>query len=134
MAAAGLAVDEGILELGNHDVDAAEAATTRLLLESADPPTAVFTLNNRNTVGALRAILAHAPDTALVGFDDFELADLLGRPVTVVHHDPAEMGRLAAELLFKRINGDARPPRRRLIRTTLVMRGSGEISPGGRPT
>ena len=129
MTTAGLPVDEGLLELGHHDVDAAEAATLRLLA-SDHPPTAIFAFNNRLTVGALRAILARAPGIALVGFDDFELADLLGRAVTVVHHDRAEMGRLAAELLFARINGDARPSRRRLIRTRLLQRGSGEIPPG----
>ncbi len=130
MTAAGHLVDEGLLELGSHNADAAEAATRRLLERSA-PPTAIFSTNNRNTVGALRAVLAEAPGTALVGFDDFELADLLARPVTVVRHDPAEMGSLAAELLFRRIDGDTRPPRRKLIRTELVQRGSGEVRPPG---
>ena len=44
---------------------------------------------------------------AMVGFDDFELADLLR--VTVVAQDPAELGRQAAELLFQRMDGDSAP-------------------------
>jgi LacI family transcriptional regulator len=48
---------------------------------------------------------------ALVGFDDFLLAELLSPGVTVVAQDPAAMGRIAAELLFERIGGSTRPPR-----------------------
>ena len=68
---------------------------------------------------------------ALVGFDDFLLADLLSPGVTVVAQDVAAIGRLAAERLFARIGGDADPPEVRLVPTTLVRRGSGEIPPPG---
>jgi LacI family transcriptional regulator len=64
---------------------------------------------------------------ALVGFDDFELADMLS--VTVVRHDPRQMGRRAIELLFGRLAGDERPPQRIVLPTELVARGSGEIRP-----
>ena len=55
-----------------------------------------------------RCGLEHRP--ALVGFDDFELADLLDPPVTVVSLDPAELGKAAAELLFARLDGDRHHP------------------------
>jgi LacI family transcriptional regulator len=42
-------------------------------------------------------------DIAVVGFDDFELADVLGTPLTVVRQTPTGMARAAAELLFKKI-------------------------------
>jgi LacI family transcriptional regulator len=66
---------------------------------------------------------------ALVGFDDFELADMLERPVTVVRHAPEEMGRIAAELAYARLDGDDRLPQRRTIPCELVVRGSGEVPP-----
>jgi LacI family transcriptional regulator len=66
---------------------------------------------------------------ALVGFDDFELADMLLTPVTVVHHSPDEMGRIAAELAYARLDDGARPPERRTIGIELVIRGSGEARP-----
>jgi LacI family transcriptional regulator len=44
-----------------------------------------------------------------------------------IAYDP-ELGRAAAELLFSRMTGDARPPQRIVIPTRLVQRGSGEIS------
>jgi LacI family transcriptional regulator len=42
-------------------------------------------------------------DLALVGFDDFDLADLTSSPLTVVRQPAQEMGRVAASLLFERI-------------------------------
>ena len=51
---------------------------------------------------------------ALVSFDDFELAELMPVPVTVVDHDPRQLGREAARLLLSRLGSGARrgvPPR-----------------------
>src|SRR5215207_3316091 len=86
LAAAGIEYDPALLSSGTRDVEGARAAVTRLLdLPAEHRPTALFTANNRNTIGALHA-LADAPDPpALAGFDDFELADLLG--TTVVRAD-----------------------------------------------
>ena len=127
--AAGLTVDETLIRTGLHDVRDAEAATVRLLALS-DPPTAIFATNNRGCVGALRALHVRSEErsrAALVGFDDFELADLL--QVTVVRHDPHEMGRRAADLLFARLSGDESPPQRIVLPTELVVRASKETSP-----
>ena len=66
---------------------------------------------------------------ALVGFDDFPLADLLSPGVTVIAQDPVAIGRTAATILFERLDGDTGPPRTHVIPTKLVTRGSGEIHP-----
>jgi Periplasmic binding protein-like domain len=70
-----------------------------------------------------------AARVALVGFDEFALADKLTPPVTVVAQDPAAIGATAAQLLFARIDGDTSSPRDVLLLTRLVPRGSGEIGP-----
>lgn len=124
----GVTVDPSLVSAGQHDVGGAEAAMAGLLA-LADPPTAVFTGNNRLTVGALRAIQAAGSGTALVGFDDLELADMLATPVTVIAHQPAEMGRRAAELLWRRMAGEDLPPQRVVLPTRLIARGSGELPP-----
>ncbi|MGH2654056.1 MAG: LacI family DNA-binding transcriptional regulator [Actinomycetota bacterium] len=121
---AGIPIDEDLLRVGAHDVREAEAAT-RELLSLPDPPTAIFATNNRVTIGALHALRAGGAGVALVGFDDFELADLVG--VSVIRNSPREMGRRAAELLFSRLQGDERPPQRIVLPTELVARGSGEV-------
>ena len=85
--------------------------------------------NNRNTIGAVRALRSAPAPVALVGFDDFELADMLATPVTVVRHSPEDMGRIAAELAYRRLGGDGGLPERRTIPCELVVRGSGEVPP-----
>ncbi len=128
LADAGVAVDHELVRLDVRTAAAAEIVTAELL-GLADPPTALFTANNRLTIGALRAARDADAHVALVGFDDFELADLLQPPVTVVAQDAAAIGRTAAELLLRRIDGDHRPAQEITLGTSLVVRGSGEISP-----
>jgi LacI family transcriptional regulator len=120
--------DDGLVSAGSHDAASAERAVRELLALPPDRrPTALFTANNRNTVGALRALRDGDGTVALVGFDDFELADMLPVPVTVVRHDPAEMGRIAAEMAYLRLDGDDGRPQRRTIACAVVARGSGEL-------
>jgi LacI family transcriptional regulator len=120
--------DEGLVRLGRHDVAAAERAADELLA-LPDPPTAIFAGNNRSTIGVLRASARDGRRIALVGFDDFELAELLPVPVTVVAADSVELGRQAALLLLERLAGRDGGPTTVVVPTTLVPRGSGEIAP-----
>jgi LacI family transcriptional regulator len=117
--------------LVRHDLHSIEAAEREVsaMLDSATPPTAIFAAQNLLTIGAIRALRARDlhRSIALVGFDDFLLADLLEPAVTVVAQDPARIGSLAAELLFARLDGDSSPPATHVVPTRLVVRGSGEI-------
>jgi len=125
---AGVEPRDELVSAGSHDAASAERAVRHLLALPEDRrPTALFTANNRNTIGALRALRDSADTIALVGFDDFELADMLPVPVTVVRHDPAEMGRIAADLAYARLDGEDALPRRHIIECELVARGSGEV-------
>ncbi|WP_436760202.1 LacI family DNA-binding transcriptional regulator [Streptosporangium sp. V21-05] len=122
LAEAGLPFDASLVATGPPRQ--AGPALVRML-SGDDPPTAVFTGNGRITVAALRT--GHRP--ALVGFDDFELADLLDPGVTVVAQDPVRLGGTAAELLFRRLSGHLGPPERVELPTRLIPRGSGELPP-----
>lgn len=119
-AAAGLQPD--LVRMGPHTPETVAEA-----LE--EPATALVTGNNRITVLVLRALTGRRHRRALVGFDDFELADLLDPPITVVCHDGWELGRSAAEMLFARLDGDTAPPRRLELSARLLPRGSGEVNP-----
>lgn len=99
------------------------------LLTGPDRATAVIAGNNRVAVHLLRALTHVTPRPALVSFDDFELADLLDPPVTVIGHDVGRLGKAAAELLFARIHGEDSPPRKVVLPVHLVPRGSGEVAP-----
>jgi LacI family transcriptional regulator len=127
MMAAGLAWERYAVR-GVHSADSAESLT-RELLTLDPPPTAVFTANNRATVGALRAIKALAPETAIIGFDDFELADVLG--ITTVSNDPVELGRLAAKraLASTPVDLTAGEGSLTVLPTAIRRRGSGERPP-----
>ncbi len=111
-----------------HDVRRAEQVV-RELLALETPPTALLTTNNRLTTGALRALRDRPDPPALVGFDDFDLADVIG--ATVVAHDAVAMGREAARLAHERISGYRGPARTVVISTTVIPRGSGERPPRG---
>jgi LacI family transcriptional regulator len=130
LEAARVPVRDDLVRTGSHDADHAEEVVAQLLALPRDRrPTALFAANNRNTVGALRALRGTRRRLALVGFDDFELADLLALPVTVVRHDSSRMGAHAAELAFERLAGPDPPPRRIVVPTELIVRGSGEVPP-----
>ncbi len=142
--AAGLEPDDRLVRRGLTDVATAERAARRLLAPESpespgspasregprepapDAPTALFCTNNRLTQGAIRAVRALDVPVALAGFDDFDLADILGMPLTIVSYDADEMGRQAARLLVDRINGGpaaSRPPRRTVLPTHVIRYG-----------
>jgi LacI family transcriptional regulator len=55
--------------------------------------------------------------------------ELLAVPVTVVAYDAAELSRKATELLGQRLAGDETPTQRIVLRTALIVRGSGGVKP-----
>lgn len=128
LEARGLPLDAGLVRLELRGSERAEAVTMELLaLRPA--PTAIFAAQNLLTIGVCRALrrLGLHHQVALVGFDDILLADLLDPGITVIAQDPAAMGTAAAELLFRRLDGDRSPSVHQVIPTRLIERGSGEI-------
>lgn len=121
--------------LFNH-INSLEAMQALVLRWSygKDRPSAVFSVKRISSVNLIRALHAHKlrvpHDIAVVGFDDFELAEVLGTPLTVVRQSPAEIARAAAEILFKKIadaqNGQAQEQQsaKMLFPTELVIRTS----------
>jgi LacI family transcriptional regulator len=117
-----------------HDLVTVEEAieATRRLLALPDPPTALFTSQNLVTIGASRALreLGVQDRIAMVGFDDFPLADMLRPGISVIAQDVEAIGTLAAQTLFRRIDGDHSPTTTTIVPTRLIVRGSGEIRNG----
>jgi LacI family transcriptional regulator len=134
LAALSLELDPALVRTGLRTVEDAERAALDLLQEP-DPPTALFAAQNFFTIGTIRALrsLGLERRVAVVGFDDFLLADLLDPPVTVIAQDPTELGRRAAELLFRRLDGDRSPTQRVVCGVRLIERGSGEIAAPATP-
>ena len=131
MAQSHLRLDPQLVRMDlNTDLVAEQAVVEMMAL--AEPPTAIFAAQNLITIGSVRALqrLGLHHRIALVGFDEFVLADLLDPPVTVVAQDPAALGQAAAEQLFARLGGDRSPTGHHVVPTRLIIRGSGEIAPG----
>ena len=112
----------------------------RALMSARKPPTALFCANNlttRQVLHGLQAMNLHPPEgVALVGFDDFETADLLRPGITVVSQPFELMAQNAAEALFERLaGGDAHLPGRwNVLPVALIVRGSCGGDPKPRTT
>lgn len=125
--AARLAPDDALIVNGDFH-DRGGYAAAQALLSLPDPPTAIFAGNDLMALGAMAA--AHAAgvqipaELSIVGFDDIHLAAFLNPPLTTVAQPKHELGVLAAEMLFARLEQPALPARRRLLSTQLVVRGS----------
>ena len=100
------------------------------LLEAKRPPTSIFAANNlvtRHVLHVLQRLHLHPPDpVALVGFDDFETADLLRPGVTVVRQPVESMARLGADLLFEQLTDPLGygQGKRVVLPVELIVRGS----------
>lgn len=125
---AGVATVDIPVITGVHDEEAGRLAMITLL-DAENPPTAVFSSQNLITIGAVRGLRERNAQhsVALVGFDDVPLADLLDPGVTVVAQNPHEIGRLAAERIFARLDGDHSVGNTYIVPTNLIARGSGEM-------
>ena len=106
-------------------------AAVHHLLTSDHPPTALFTSHYLATLGTIRALhdLQAEHSVAHIGFDDLVLADLVRPAITVMAQDPVELGTLAAERIFARLDGDTSAVQSVVVPAKLIARGSGEIPP-----
>lgn len=81
---------------------------TKKLLASRQPFTALFAFNDISAMGAIRALreanLKVPDDVSVVGFDDIQNAAYQNPGLTTVRQPLREMGRVAAEILLRRIN------------------------------
>ncbi|MDR3559837.1 MAG: LacI family DNA-binding transcriptional regulator [Negativicutes bacterium] len=102
---------------------APEAETVRekllALMAGSREPLAIFGMNNLMTMAIIKALKkmnVNIPrDIALLGFDDWEWAELLDPPITVVRQPTYQIGWRAATLLIKRAKSRGRQQRPSLV-------------------
>ncbi|WP_342565640.1 LacI family DNA-binding transcriptional regulator [Paenibacillus sp. FSL R7-0345] len=104
---------------------------TMELMQSAEPPTAIFATNNVICTGAIKAIrdlnLQIGEEVSLIGFDENELAQFVQPRVTVVGRPMREMGIQATEMLIQKIKtpqGDPSKLKKVVLDVELIKRGS----------
>jgi LacI family transcriptional regulator len=125
---AGLTVDPALLLAGDYEQEVARRSVSAAMRSSA-PPTALLSISNMMTLGTLHALhdlgLASPRDLSLVGVDDFDFAELLNPPVTVVRVPLAPMAKRAIDMLLDLIAGRTQASGRRdIFEAELIVRRS----------
>lgn len=94
------------------------------LMDSAVPPTAIFSTNHDITMGAITAArergLRIPEEVDVFGFDCVDVCAVMSPPLPVVYQPEEEMGRLAAAYLMERLDGYSGEPRRTRLPCKLV--------------
>lgn len=115
-----------VLHGGWDQASGGEAAA--VLLDSVDPPTALFCNNDRAALGVLELAAARGiripEDLSVVGFDDTHEASLPGVSLTTVGQQARALGELAGERAAARVADPDLPPKVTTLRPTLVARSS----------
>ncbi|HEY3292900.1 MAG TPA: LacI family DNA-binding transcriptional regulator [Candidatus Nanopelagicaceae bacterium] len=124
---AGIELDPKMIRWGAISQEAARAQT-RILLAFAKRPTAIFATDSLMALGVLQGVhdsgLRSPDDVSVVGFDDADWTEVITPRLSVVAQPVHEIGRLAAERLLARINGDTSRSRTYLLPTTWIERDS----------
>jgi DNA-binding LacI/PurR family transcriptional regulator len=105
------------------------AAALRRLLDSAEPPDAVFCFNDLLALGALRVLheagLRVPDDVAVLGWDDIEDGRYSTPTLTTISPDKQQIASIAVDVLAARLgDGRADPPREETAGFELVVRES----------
>lgn len=112
---------------------------TQRLLTSHEPFTALFAFNDISAMGAIRALrqagLQVPDDVSVVGFDDIQNAAHQNPSLTTVRQPLREMGRIAAEIVLRRINrpGSDFHDRQTTVEPELIVRETTSQASNGAP-
>jgi len=124
LEAAGAAVNPPVY--GDWSVESGYEIGRQLALR--DDVTAVFAANDQMALGIMRALHEAGRDVpgdvSVVGFDDMAEAQAFWPPLTTVHQDFAEIGRLSIQMLLHEIEDSTRGVGTTIVPTRLVVRAS----------
>lgn len=126
----GQRIDEQLLLPGDFSPEGGKLAVQRLLVMAGRPFDAIVCANDLTARGVIEELHHHGIDVpgeiAVVGFDDFEYAAALEPPLTTVHYPATEMGRIAARLLLRQLDGGQVPSRTHVSSFPVLRRSSGD--------
>lgn len=130
LAAAGIAFDPSLVEVGAFTAEAA-VEPAHHILGRADRPTAIFAANDLMAGEVIRTAhelgLAVPDDLSVVGFDNIPESALTDPPLTTIDQSIQAMGQAAVETLVDLIEHPERSidgPAHRTLPTDLVVRRS----------
>jgi LacI family transcriptional regulator, galactose operon repressor len=127
LAGAGVLPAPELVAKGNFTTESGYAGAAGLL-DTSEPPTAIFAFNDEMAVGAMKAArergLRLPEDLSVVGFDDLERAAIVSPALTTVRQPLAEMGRMAVSLLIRLLDNQRLEALSVELATKLVVRES----------
>jgi Transcriptional regulators len=120
-----LTVEPRYVKCGGFNSNGSYNAVMELFNEP-EHPTALYITNYYMTLGALMAInqkgIKVPGQLSVIGFDRFELMDVVKPTLTVIEQPTAEIGEAAAQVLLKRLKGDYSDfPQRLQLNTRMVI-------------
>lgn len=122
----GIPYDKELLVQTDFSLESGRDAVKKLLALK-DPPTAVFCSNDYMALGAMkgaRELGLNLPgDLSIVGFDDMQTASYVIPALTTIRQPAYEMGEIATELLFQRMETPTKPVQR-MLESSLIIRES----------
>ncbi|MFF9768362.1 LacI family DNA-binding transcriptional regulator [Streptomyces sp. NPDC014636] len=127
LASAGLDADGSWIAEGDFTEESGQRAMARLL-ERHPEIDGVLAASDTTAAGALRALRATGrlvpQDVAVIGFDDFPLAERTEPRLSTVRQPLTEIGRVMVRLLLEELEEPAVAWRHVILRTELVLRES----------
>lgn len=127
LAAAGIKSQRKLTVAGDFSAESGIRCAGALFARGV-PFTAIFCANDEMAIGALHAIKSRGlrvpEDISVIGFDDIRFARLSDPPLTTIAQPMGDIGREAATLLIEILNQADVAPRKHMLPTQLVVRGS----------
>ena len=124
----GAAIDPSLIRAAGAYGSEQARRETHAVLGLRDPPSALFTVDNVMTIGALKAIrergLTMPRDVSMIAYDDMEWLSFLDPPISAISQPVYSMGATAAEVLVTRISYPKAERTTRVVETILRTRGS----------
>jgi DNA-binding LacI/PurR family transcriptional regulator len=125
--AAGLSVDQDLIENGDWSYESGYAAAASLL-QRCPHLTALFAQNDQMAIGAISALRHRGrsvpDDIAVVGYDNIPVTQFYNPSLTTIHQPMQEVGKTAARLLIDEINHRSPGHQQVLLKPELVVRES----------
>jgi DNA-binding LacI/PurR family transcriptional regulator len=125
LAAAGIGAEASLIRRGSHDAATAAEHAARLL-ESPDPPSAIFAASDTQAIGVLAAAdqlgVPVPGQLSVIGFDDIDYAAVLG--LSTIRQPLERSGADGARRLCALLRGERIYPRRQELPVELVSRAS----------
>lgn len=126
-----LEINENYIHEGDYQIDSGYNLTKEIINNNKDV-TAIFSCNNMMTLGAINALnemdIKIGEDISLLGFDDLEFFTYLGLNISVVSRQTSEMGKIAFEVLSKKIlEEEPYTTQNIVLKPSIVLRGSEKL-------